>query len=443
MRRPFRVADNGAMNTPRVTLIAALVTTAFGATFISGAPPVSAGGYPPTLNCRQNVCTLLTSAATDSDGDGYTDADEKLFGSDPYDASSCPSVIWLFDRIADATLPGFWIDPMIDLVTISPDGQVVTATLLDAMGSLGLTLPAESNNFGLTLAPAGVDLGTIGGSLDWQIHGESTSKNPPPPDAPDSSLYGFAGGPPSDARVEVPNGHVFVHNGFSNGEATSTVFFHNKDGSLAGVGNSTGKDGWAAQSAAVADGTPSTADPETAAAIAKAIEAETKRLAAEEEQRAAAQAKREQDAKEQAEQDAADAKAAAAAAAKKAAEEAAKKAADEAEKDHGGLTNPDAESPIDVQHLTAKQVAALVAAGSGSYFANVGDTGVIAMFTPSEYIDPTIFIVHIDPTADPSSEGGASSTPDLDNEAAPEYDPNLPVIGTTGDPVRPPGEPPH
>ena len=47
MRRPFRVADNGAMNTPRVTLIAALVTTAlvttaFGATFIIGAPPVSA-----------------------------------------------------------------------------------------------------------------------------------------------------------------------------------------------------------------------------------------------------------------------------------------------------------------------------------------------------------------------------------------------------------------
>ena len=65
------------------------------------------------------------------------------------------------------------------------------------------------------------------------------------------------------------------------------------------------------------------------------------------------------------------------------------------------------------------------------------------MFTPSEYVDPTIFIVHIDPTADPSSEGGASSTPDLDNEAAPEYDPNLPVICTTGDPVRPPGEPPH
>ena len=42
MRRPFRVADNGAMNTPRVTLIAALVTTAFGATFIIGTPPVSA-----------------------------------------------------------------------------------------------------------------------------------------------------------------------------------------------------------------------------------------------------------------------------------------------------------------------------------------------------------------------------------------------------------------
>lgn len=427
MRRRTALADNDAMNKHRLTLSTALVTTALGASFISGAPPASAGGYPPTLNCLASVCTLLTSAATDSDGDGFTDADEKLFGSDPNDASSCPSVIWLFDRIADATLPGFWIDPMIDFITISPDGHVVTATLLDAMGSLGLTLPSEAHNFGLTLSPAGIDLGTIGGTLDWQIHGETTSKNPAPPDAPDSSLYGLTGGPPSEAKVNMDGGYAYVTNSFNFGVANSTVHVHNSEGKLMGSGSATGADPWKTQAEATRKATEQ-ATAEAAEAIAKAIEAETQRLAAEE--------------KAAAEKAAAEAKAAAAAATK-AAEEAAKKKAEEEGKDHGGLTNPDAEMPIDVRELTPKQVAALVAAGSGSYFANVGDTGVIAMFTPSEYKDPTIFIVHIDPTADPSSEGGASSTPDLDNEASPEYDPNLPIIETTGDPTGPLEEPPH
>ena len=432
------------MNKHRLTLSSALATpalvmTVVGATFVVGAAPASAGGYPPTLNCLSNVCTLLTSEATDSDGDGFTDADEKLFGSDPNDASSCPSVIWLFDRIADATLPGLWIEPMIDLVTISPDGHVVTATLLDAMTSLGLTLPAKADNFGLTMAPDGVDLGTIGGTLDWQIHGESTSKNPRPPDAPDSSLYGFAGSPPPEAHISTDKGDIYVQNSFRFGENTSNVQIYNSDGKLMGTGTATGPDPWKAQAEATAKASAQ-ATAEAAALIAKAVEAETRQIAAEAD-RAAAQHAADKAAQEKAtaaEKAANDKAATDKAAADKAAAD--KAAADKAEK---GLTDPDAGALIDVRFLTSKQVAALVAAGSGSYFANVGDTGVIAMFTPSEYVDPTIFIVHIDPTADPSSEGGASTAPDLNNEAAPEYDPNLPVIGTIGTPVRPPGEPPR
>lgn len=290
---PMDLADNEAMTKYLLTLSTALVTSVVGATFVVGAQPASAGGSPPTLNCLANVCTILHNDAADSDGDGFTDADEKLFGSDPYDANSCPSVIWLFDHIADATLPGFWIEPMIDLVTVSPDGDVVTATLLDAMTSLGLNVPKESDNFGLTMAPAGIDLGTIGGTLDWQVHGEGTSKNPRPPDAPDSSLYGFAGGPPSEAKVDVPNGYVFVHNSFERGEASSTVYFHNSDGTLAGVGTATGKDPWQTQAAAVAAGTPSTANAEDAAALAAKIETETKRRAQEQQDADAARTARE------------------------------------------------------------------------------------------------------------------------------------------------------
>jgi len=428
------------MNKHRLTLSTVLVTSVVGATFVVGTPPVSAGGWPPVLNCLANVCTILTNDAQDSDGDGFTDADEKLFGSDPDDPTSCPPVRWLFDHIADTTLPGFWLDPMIDLVTISPDGRVVTATLLDAMTSLGLSLPSKADNFGLTMAPAGVDLGTIGGTLDWQIHGESTSKNTPPPDAPDSSLYGFTGAPPAAAHITVPKGEIYVQNSFSFGEFTSQVQITDSDGKRMGEGVATGSDPWAVQAEATKKAAEK-ATADAAAAIAVAVEAETRRLAAEADQRAAAQAAAEKAAKEQAAADAAAKKAADAAAAAKAAEA----AKSESEKDHGtgGLRDPDAGTPIDPRLLSAAQVAALVAAGSGSYFSNVGDTGVMAMMTPGTYKDPTIFIIYIDPTADSSSEGGASSTPDTGGKASPRYDPNHPTPGTTGNIVRPPGEPPR
>jgi len=441
MCSPLACADNEDMNKPRLTLSTALVTSVVGATFVVSTAPVSAGGFPPTLNCLANVCTVLHGDAQDSDGDGFTDADEELFGSDPDDPNSCPPVRWLFDRIADTTLPSIWLKPMIDLVTISPDGRVVTATLLDAMTSLGLKLPAKANNFGLTMAPAGVDLGTIGGTLDWQIHGESSSKNPPPPDAPNASLYGFTGGPPSSASVSIDGkGTAYVQNSFVFGEATSKVQITDSDGKRMGEGTATGKDPWATQAEATKKASER-ATEEAAARIAAAVEAETKRLADEADQREAAQAAAEKAAKEQAAADAAAKKAADAAAAAKAAEEARTKG----EKDHatGGLTDPDAGTPIDPRFLSAAQVAALVAAGSGSYFSNVGDTGVMAMMTPGTYKDPTMFIIHIDPTADPSSEGGASSTPVTGGKAGPRYDPNHPTPGTTGGIVRPPGEPPR
>ncbi len=423
-------ADNDDMNKHRLTLSTALITSVVGATLVVGTPPVSAGGYPPTLNCLTNVCTILNSDAQDSDGDGFTDTDEKLFGSDPNDPKSCPPVRWMFDRIADTTLPGFWLEPTIGLVTISPDGHVVTATLLDAMASLGLKLPAKADNFGLTMAPAGIDLGTIGGTLDWQVHGESTSKNPAPPDAPDSSLYGL-GRPPSEVAISVEGkGTIYVQNSMEYGIFISKVQVVDENNKTLGSGSGRGSDPWVAQAAAVADATQKATD-EAKENIAKAVETETRRLAAEAEKKATEEAAQQKAAREAA---------AAAAAAKKAAEDAKKKQEGDPKK---GLSDPDGGTAIDPRFLSTAQVAALVAAGSGSYFSNVGDTGIMAMMTPGTYKDPTIFIIHIDPTADPSSEGGTSTTPNTNGTAGPRYDPNLPTPSTNGTPVRPPAEPPR
>lgn len=399
-------------------IVPALLT---GAAFAWAPTTASAGGgFPPVLNCLTNVCTLLTSDAQDSDGDGFTDADEKAFGSDPYDATSTPPVRWVFDRIADETLPGFWLEPQIDLLTISPDGHAITVDIKQAMGSLGLALPERAGDFHPeSMAPAGVDLGIIGNTLDWQVHGETTSTAPVTPDAPDASLYGFTDAPPREAHVKMEKGEVYVQNGFDFGEFTSSVQIYNEDGKLMGTGNGRSSDPWQAQSAAVADATTK-ATADAAAAIAKAVEAETKRQAEEDKRKAAEQAAKEKAAKEQAEAE------------RKAEEE--KKAHDKEKKDHGGLMDPDAGTPIDPRFLTPEQFAAAIAAGNGSYFTNVGDTGVIALVTPGDYKDPNLFIIHINPDADPLV---VNSTPDLGGQAGPEYDPNRPQGPTGG--TLPPG----
>lgn len=399
-------------------------TLALGAPLAFGAPSASAGGYPPTVNCLDTVCTVLQPGAADSDGDGFTDADERLFGSDPYDAASRPPMLWLFDHLADGTLPGFWLEPVIDLITVAPDGHAITSTLDDALATFGLKLPDTMSSLGLTMAPAGVDLGTIGGSLDWQIHGATTAANPRPPDAPDTSLYGFTNTPPGETKVVMDKGHAFVQSRFSYGEYTASVQVYGADGSRKGSGSATNRDPWQAQAEATAEATKE-ATPEAAAAIAAAIEAETRAKAKAEDERAAKLAAEEKAAKEQAAKDKADADAKAAAEAK------AKADAEAAKKKDGGMQDPDYGAAVDRRWLTPTQVAALVAAGNGSYFTNTGDTGVLTLVTPSDYTDPTLLIIHIDPDAD-TSGGAVNATPDLNTQAGPEYDPNLPQAPNSG-----------
>lgn len=422
MRRNPTPTDDEDMNHTRLipslllgsTLVAGLAVTATPAAAGGGS-----GGFPPVINCLQHVCTLLHDDARDSDGDGFTDADEQAFGSDPYDARSCPPVRWIFASIADETLPGVWIEPQLDLLTISPDGHAITVDITTALGSLGLPLPKRASDFDpAAMSPAGIDLGTLGVTLDWQVHGVATSTSPLPPDAPNPSLYGFTGAPPREMHVPLENGDIYVQNGFEYGEFTSSVQIYNSEGKLMGAANASGTDPWKTQAAAM-DKATAKATEEAKAALAAAVEAEARRLAAEADKREAdeaARAKAEKEAREKAEKERKE-------------REAKEKAEEEKKKKKGGLQDPDAGTPIDPRFLTPEQIAAAIAAGSGSYFTNVGDTGVIALVTPGDYVDPTTFIIHLDPEADPFV---ASDTPVIGGQAGPDYDPNLPQGPVTG-----------
>ena len=421
MRPRSTAADHDAMHTHL-----ALPLLATGAALMLGVGSSSAYEGPTQINCLDSVCAVLQPAASDSDGDGFTDADEKLFGSDPDDAGSRPPMVWVIDRIADGTLPGFWLEPTIDLVTLTPDGNAITASFDDVMATFGLKPLDALGSLGLTMAPAGVHLGTIGADLDWQIHVERTSGQPRPPDAPDSSLYGFTNTPPSEAKVEMDKGYAYVQSSFSFGEFTSTVHIHKSDGTLLGSGSATHRDPWQAQANATAEATKD-ATPDAAADIAAAIEADARAKAKAADEAAAKVTAEEKAAKDEAAKaQAAKAQAEADAKAKAEAEAKAKAEAEEKAKD-GGMRDPDYGAAVDPRFLTPAQMAALIAAGDGSYFTHTGDTGVLALVTPGDYMDPTVLIIHIDPDADPATAGGAlSDAPDLDDQAGPEYDPNLP-----------------
>ena len=57
-------------------------------------------------------------------------------------------MVWVIDRIADGTLPGFWLEPTIDLVTLTPDGNAITASFDDVMATFGLKPPDALGSLG-------------------------------------------------------------------------------------------------------------------------------------------------------------------------------------------------------------------------------------------------------------------------------------------------------
>jgi hypothetical protein len=261
---------------------------------------------------------------------------------------------------------------------------------------------------GITMAPPGINLGNIGGGLNWNIHGEGKPAGPVMPDAPDNSLIGMGGVPPSEAHVALPKGDVYVQNSNNFGEFTSKVQVYDLSGKLMGEGTASGRDPWKAQSEAVAKATAE-ATPEAAAEISGAVTAETQ---------AQAQAKLDAAAKEEAARVAKEK-------ADKEAKEKAEKEKKEKEKADGGAghTDPGADAPVDPSTLTSAEVAALIAANDGSTNTHVGNTGVI--LEPGDYVDPNILIINVEPDAD-ADQTVAPNTPPPCSGACPEFDPRLP-----------------
>lgn len=202
-------------------LTAALVAT--GLTATTGASPAHAADPPlrPVLVCEPGVC-ILDASGRDSDGDGWSDADETSAGYDPKDPASHPSVLQMIDVwVRGEVRPdGFGLREVVVLPETAPDGSALDGKITgigperkDAMTRLGLTNDrlagldtsnglravldlggARTNAGSVPVYVGGVELSTIGivyssstghadGSADavWVLGGKSGSMHLDPP----------------------------------------------------------------------------------------------------------------------------------------------------------------------------------------------------------------------------------------------------------------------
>jgi hypothetical protein len=120
------------------------------------------------LACGQGLC-LLNASGTDSDGDGFSDADEEAAGTDPKDPASHPSILQIIHGYLDLGLrpDGFPLREVIVLPTTTPDGKALSGDVFgdwpqrkDAMTRLGLAHPMLAEILGEDPVRAVVDLGS-------------------------------------------------------------------------------------------------------------------------------------------------------------------------------------------------------------------------------------------------------------------------------------------
>lgn len=156
--------------TPSRALIRAAGAAAVLAAAVLAAPaPAHAAPPPgPVLVCANGIC-LLNPSGIDSDGDGFSDADETAAGTDPHDPASHPQILQLLDGWFDLDIrpEGFALREVVILPTTAPDGTALTTDLFafghqrtDALTRLGLTNPMLAGLRTDNGLRAVVDLGT-------------------------------------------------------------------------------------------------------------------------------------------------------------------------------------------------------------------------------------------------------------------------------------------
>lgn len=127
---------------PRALLLATLASL-----LTAGMPAAQAAPERrPVLVCQNGVC-ILHPAAYDSDGDGYSDIDERLAGTDPRNAKSHPTVLKMV-QLWQRGVPGLrdhHFREVIVLPTTTPDGKPIGRSPMpslpgrkDAIAALGL-----------------------------------------------------------------------------------------------------------------------------------------------------------------------------------------------------------------------------------------------------------------------------------------------------------------
>jgi hypothetical protein len=180
----------------RLLVIAMLVLVALGQSSVAwSAPPQG-----PVFVCQNGVCIFNPSAA-DTDGDGFSDVDERLAGTNPRDPKSHPSVLKLI-KIWHKGVPGLRTSPFREVIVLpvtAPNGTTIGRSPIpalpgrkDALAALGLTAPflggrdvsnglravlnlrTPSTKLPATMRVSGIDIRLI--SDDDQIYGVTHSE---------------------------------------------------------------------------------------------------------------------------------------------------------------------------------------------------------------------------------------------------------------------------
>ena len=97
-------------------------------------------------HCQLGICLIYMEPYLDTDGDGFSDADERAAGTDPFDRDSYPSIKQLTRLIVANELPSYrhGMSELVVLPTTTPDGRTFlppawTVDRKSALERLGLT----------------------------------------------------------------------------------------------------------------------------------------------------------------------------------------------------------------------------------------------------------------------------------------------------------------